>query len=355
LAARIGSALLAVIATAQEPQLVRHNLLLQGKISETPYELRGAALDGTRLIAWGEVLVDWKLPAGRPRVLVRGDFQEGGCLTDLDGDGQIEFVGQEGSGLGSLTWRKTPAWKPERIDSNVEMHDCTGATLFGRSGLLMIHRYGQVRFYERPAKPAGRWPYREIYSFYTASRQGGLLLHDVDGDGFTDIITGNYWIRGPKSFELPWRLFAINTDHTTPDAATSRFAFLDPARLVVSQGHLWNGKLSIFVRPSDPTQLWIEHRLNPDRTLAKPHGLDTADLDGDGDREILVAENAGEAARIFVVWQEGQVRFRAAKIDSLGPVHTLKGVDLNADGKPDIVAVGARSVTWWENRYPLRK
>ena len=334
---------------AQDLPFVRHDL------GEAPYELRGAALDGSRLVAWGGALIEWKLPAGRPRVLARGDFQEGGCLADLDGDGRLEFVGQEGAGLGSLTWRKAPNWKPERIDSNVDMHDCIEATLLGRTGLLMVHRYGQVRFYERPAKPAERWPYREIYSFYTDSRQGGLLPHDVDGDGFTDIISGNYWIRSPKSFDLPWRLFAINTDHTTPDAATSRFALLDDGRLAVSQGHRWNGKLSIFVRPSDPTQLWMEHRLNPDRTLAKPHGLDTADLDGDGDRDLLVAENAGEAARIFIVWQEGRVRFRAVRLHAGEPIHTLKAADLNGDGKPDVIAVGARTVTWWENRYPFRK
>jgi hypothetical protein len=337
------------LAVAQEVQFIRYDL------GKTSYEFRGAALDGTRLFAWGEALVEWKLPSGRPRVLARGEFQEGGCLTDLDGNGQVEFAAQEGPELGSLTWRRAPAWKPERIDSKVEMHDCIGARLFGRTGLLMVHRYGQVRFYERPSKPAERWPYREIYSFYTASRQGGLMLHDVDGDGLTDIISGNYWIRSPKSFDLPWRLFAINTDHSTPDAATSRFAMLDPARLVISQGHVWNGKLSIFARPSDPSQLWMELRLNPQGTLTKPHGLDAVDLDGDGDKDILVAENTGESARIFVIWQDGPVRFRAVKLDSIGPVHTIKSVDLNSDRKPDILAVGSRTVAWWENRYPFRK
>ena len=37
-----------------------------------------------------------------------------------------------------------------------------------------------------------------VYSFYTPSRQAGLLLADVDGDGLTDIFAGNYWIRSPN-------------------------------------------------------------------------------------------------------------------------------------------------------------
>ena len=164
---------------------LRHRLAASNK------EMRGAALDGTRLLVWGPALAERTLPGGAWRVLAKGDFREGGCLTDLDRDGIAGLVAQEGPGLGDLVWRKPPDFALRRIDSQIEMHDCIGATLFGRRGLLMVQRYGQVRFYEPPAKgEAGRWPYREIYSFYTASRQGGLLLADVDGDNLADILSG---------------------------------------------------------------------------------------------------------------------------------------------------------------------
>ena len=46
-------------------------------------------------------------------------------------------------------------------------------------GVLVVHRGMQLRFYEYPVDLT----YKEIYSFYSRSRQGGLLIADVDGDG----------------------------------------------------------------------------------------------------------------------------------------------------------------------------
>ena len=45
----------------------------------------------------------------------------------------------------------------------------------------MIQRGIQVRFHEPPAGPAAKWPFTEIYSIYTASKQAGLLLTGIDG------------------------------------------------------------------------------------------------------------------------------------------------------------------------------
>lgn len=252
------------------------------------HEIRGAAVDRRTLYTWGDELRAWSIPGLRSRLLASGDFGEGGCAA---GGG---LVLQQGRPLGKLVWLDAARYSPVVLDDEIDMHDCLPAVLFGRRGVLMVQRGMQVRFYERDA--AGRWRYREIYSFYTASYQAGLLLTDVDGDGRTDILCGNYWIRSPERFELPWRLFAINTWNETPLSAMSRFAWIAPGRLLIAQAHAGqDARVAIFEKPSDPRRLWRERRIEVTPGWRAPHALASA-----GGVQ-LVGESGGDAARVFAV------------------------------------------------------
>lgn len=242
------------------------------------------------LYTWGSSLRIWSLPdLVAHREGASGPFNEGGCLFDVNGDGREDLIMQEGYGIGRLVWLEAPRWNRHEIDSEVEMHDCLAAALHGRRGVLITQRHMQVRFYE-PAGP--RWRMREIYSFYTASSQTGLAMADIDGDGLRDIVCGNYWIRSPRRFDLPWRLFAINTRSETPESAMMRFAVFAHG-LAASQGHRPDGRLLWFERPKDPRQLWRETSLGANVRLVNPHGLARA-----GGR-ILAGENNGAASRLI--------------------------------------------------------
>jgi hypothetical protein len=164
----------------------------------------------------------------------------------------------------------TLRWGGEVIDVNTNVMDAMEVRLFGRLGLLAVHRGMQIRFYERPESPAERWPYREIYSFYTASEQGGLLTQDIDGDGYPDIICGNYWIRSPREFHLPWQLHAINLWNEDPLSASARLLWAD-GKLLWLESKRPKARASWFRPPADPRQLWIEEPLG--LTLDRPRGL----------------------------------------------------------------------------------
>ena len=49
-----------------------------------------------------------RVPSLKPQLLAPGDFGEGGCLVDLDGDGPQEFVSVEGTGSGRLRGADRP-------------------------------------------------------------------------------------------------------------------------------------------------------------------------------------------------------------------------------------------------------
>jgi hypothetical protein len=308
-----------------------------------PGEIRGAAVRGRFLYTWGDHLARWQLTRLRAEVLATASFGEGGCLTDLNGDRQTEFVGYEGPGLGRLTYRRPPAWHAETIDTQIEMHDCREVTLFGRRGILMVNRGMQVRFYERPPRPAQHWPYREIYSFYTASYQGDLVLHDVDRDGLDDILCGNYWIKSPPTFELPWRLFAINTHHETPEAANVRFVPMPDGRIWIFQSHAENARATLFTRPPDPKeipkQMWNERRYGERLRLSRIHSA--VRIAGD----VIAAEHNGPASRLLLFRPGSEPRI------------LLQGYDIVrifALGNSRYLLVGPGSVRIWKrlNRRP---
>lgn len=219
---------------------------------------RGGAPDITnpsRFYTWGDAVHLWDNGTPRQITTSREGFQQGGCAIPAG----IVLASRSAPGpLGDLVLLRAPRYLPETIDTDVELRDCLPATLFGHSGFLMIHRHTQVRFYYQ--KSDG-WAVQEIYSIYTASRQSGLALKDVDADGRPDIYAGNYWVRSPEAFQLPWHIFAIHLHNESDDAASFSYAAW-PHLLLGVQYERTQTPVRIFTRPKDPRQIWPETTLS---------------------------------------------------------------------------------------------
>ena len=282
-------------------------------------ELRGAAVvPGVRprLLTWGKSLLEWTLPQGKKRVLAtpRKPFGEGGCLTE-EGDGL--FLQEDD---GSLVLRRAPDWQSSILDHGIDMHDCLATTLFGRRGVLVLQRGMQLRFYEAPD-----FHYLEIYSFYSLTRQGGLLLAGAD------IVCGNYWIRRPDKYEEPWLLFAIEVYNELPLSGMLRLALLPGGgELVIAQGEMVQGRVTRLRKPDDPKQLWIEERLGE---LHYPHALLNTS------KGVLIGEENGPHSRLFAL-RPGTSTLR--QIGETNGVHTA-------------LAYGTRVILVGRNSIYLRK
>lgn len=231
-------------------------------------EIRGGALlerPRTRIVSWGERLLEWDLTGAPPRILrSEGSFGAGGCAADVDGDGLDDLLVQEKPGVGRLLWLRAPGWAARPVEEETDFQDCLPFTLEGRRGVLLPHLHAQLRFYLFP-----EFEVKELYSIYTASEQGGLLAHDVDGDGLKDVFVGNYWMRNPGKLDVAWRLFAVNVFHDTPAAARAALAMWGKT-LFWAEASSKEARIVAYTPPGDVRQLWVERRLAP---LAEPRAV----------------------------------------------------------------------------------
>ncbi|MGH9674165.1 MAG: hypothetical protein ACRD44_13370 [Bryobacteraceae bacterium] len=278
----------------------------------------GAAIDGSRVITWGDAVVAWPLDGSAPVTLARaaGGFGEGGCAF---GDGLVlhELPAR------MVFLRRSGAI--ELIDTAADFRDCLDVTLFGRRGVLVVHRGAQVRFYESP-----HWRYREIYSIYTPSRQGGLLLRDVDGDRRPDILCGNYWIRSPERFDLPWRLFAIQDWWEREESALVRLAF--SGALLAAQSEAAPARLAWFDRPADPKLPWNRREVE----VSPPPRRVRALAPGSAPGTAIAGEDAGPGSRLL------RIEGRRAEVIGAGDGFVAARVSGG-----DIVTVSRSAIVRW--------
>jgi hypothetical protein len=245
-------------------------------------------------------------------------------FADIDGDGKLELINAPLTGTGArqpLFEARTPLvfYRPGEWTREMIYDDLDG----------VVHGLGTAQ-----------WDDNGRTAVLTASF-GGVFLHRGDKAGGTlkwshDRLVAGDPAKRPKGGASEIRVGRL--------ANGERFlATIEP----------WHGdKVAVYTNAKTaPASQWQRHVI--DDSFQDGHAVELGDLDGDGTDEI-VAGFRGEAASTYVYVAQDQRGERWARQDLDAGGMAAAGcdiVDLNADGRLDIVCTGARTanIKWYEN------
>jgi hypothetical protein len=113
----------------------------------------------------------------------------------------------------------------------------------------------------------------------------------------------------------------------------------------------WHGhQVVVYTPPAKAGELWTRQVL--DEELKWGHAVWFADLDGDGDEELVIgvrddlANEPGKrcGVRIFKATDGTGTKWRRQLLDEGGvAVEDAAAADLDGDGRPEIIAVGRKT------------
>jgi hypothetical protein len=315
----------------------------------------------------GPALVWYRRTAtGWDRYVIEKEFltiEAGGAVYDIDGDGYPDLVFGGDWRSNCIWWWRNPGgnyrpdvpWERHTVKRSgaTQHHDQCFADFkgTGRAQLAYWNQGAKKLFVaDIPAHPreVDQWPAEVVFSGSAGENAGkyaeGMSACDIDGDGRPELLAGNQMFKylGPGK----WRATTIG------EVGGLIFAgrFIKDAKypqIVIAPGD-GSGPVRWYECHGDPGQhaSWIGHDL-VGRIMIHPHSLQIADLDGDGNLDIFVAEMAkwtesrkqpdNPAAQALIFFGDGRGHFRKTVFATGLGFHEARLADLTGSGRIDIL------------------
>lgn len=289
-------------------------------------------------------------------------IEAGGIAMDVDGDGNLDFIAAGDWKRNEIWWWRNPypnidqPWERHTIKQSgaPKHHDQKAADLdgCGKPEVVFWNQDAHGLFIAKmPPDPlhSTEWPITRIYQYSTDSQteqlgkspswkgineHEGLAILDIDGDGKPDIVGGGRWFRNLGDLRFEENL--IDPRYPFSRAAAGKLIH-DSARpqvvFVVGDG---DGPLNYYEWVAGT---WVAHKI---ADIHFGHSLQIADFNGDGNLDIFVGEQrldgANPNSQAYIFYGDGKGNFRKTSFAEGLDFHEAKVVDLNGDGRPDIVS-----------------
>lgn len=305
-------------------------------------------------------------------VVFDGNYHHDFCDygMDVNGDGKIDIITGSWFGEGVM-WRENPGddreWATRLIEpcSNIEtirfldVDNCGMPEIFPNTP-------NEPQFFlklimDETGKGTGSFRKHVISE---GNSGHGMGFGDINGDGRVDVILKDGWLEQPANpFQTPW------TFHREFDLGSASVPVLAHditgnglMDLICGQAHDYGLAWWEQGKDAHGNRTWVKHEI--DTVASQYHDLWLADLDGDGEMELITGKrymahngrDPGEYEPIGIYWYKiDGGKFEKHVID-YGPAGQASGcgiyfwvADLNGDGRPDIVAPGKDGLYLFEN------
>jgi hypothetical protein len=188
----------------------------------------------------------------------------------------------------------------------------------------------------------------------------GLNVMDWDGDGRDEILTASFegvhlFHSAGSSAKLTWTRTHLGegNQHSGPKRGSSEIGVGKVAgKRFLATIEPWHGDQVVVYTGGEPGKLWNRSVIDPN--FHEGHALACADLDGDGNDEI-VAGFRGPGTSLFVYYatDPSGSAWERQLIDANMAASGVVIADLKGGGRMDIVAIGSSTgnVKWYENLF----
>ncbi len=295
---------------------------------------------------------------------------------DVDGDGWVDVIAT-GWGEKRLRWFKNPGMNGLR--KGLEWKEYVLADMdnpHGEAAYLMdIDQDGQPEYimnsYVR-TKPFMVWRFSRDSAGVRICEgieigphnSHGAGFGDVNGDGKTDILFDDGWYEQPD--KDPWKGHWVLHRDWKLKGGSCPFQVIDLNQdgrmdFIWGRGHDYGLYWMEQGIPQGDSTTWTRHTI--DESWSQVHALTWADLDGDGQGELITGKriwahtgkdpgSADPSAIYRYVWNEAEAKFQRYTIaeGNIGTGLFIRTADLNTDGKMDLVVAGKTGtyILWQE-------
>ncbi|MFC7021044.1 MULTISPECIES: FG-GAP repeat domain-containing protein [Haloarcula] len=272
----------------------------------------------------------------------------GATLCDVTGDGRQNVVAGQGINNTDVYWFEMPddprePWTPHLVTDTFEKyHDLAAGDVDGDGAdeLVGLSQESEtVFYYDIPEDPTVvPWPESCLHIVDRGIEIEGLRIRDIDHDGQSEIIAGTYVYHRDSGAATGWRRDPVVTGW---DDTRVELADLDgdgDLEVIFSEGdspHYGThpGRVAVFDGPE-----WTGTILEDG--LFCPHTLQVADFDGDGNPDIYVAEmglGQNDDPVHLLFRNRGDGTFDKEVASRGIETHEAVAVDMTGDGRMDIV------------------